>query len=42
MTYQEWMELGYTQAEAKELVIEAKLEQQYEENAHRAFYSRNL
>jgi hypothetical protein len=41
MTCQEWMELGYTEAEAKELMVEAEGEGQYEENAHKAFYSQN-
>jgi DNA-binding transcriptional MerR regulator len=42
MTIQEWQELGYNLAEAKNLVELEKSERQYEEFAHIAFYSKHL
>tara|TARA_R110000737_G_scaffold168608_1_gene194894 strand:+ start:105 stop:233 length:129 start_codon:yes stop_codon:yes gene_type:complete len=42
MNLQDWMELGYSKKEAKQLVFLAAEEVQYENNAHKAFYSQNL
>ena len=42
MTLQFWIELGFTEEEAIGLVIEAKKEYEYEEEAHRNFYNNNL
>lgn len=42
MTYQEWMELGYSEEQSKDLVRSEKEEQQYERYAHMAFYSEHL
>ena len=42
MNVQEWMELGYSKKEAKQLVFMAAEELEYENNAHNYFYSQNL
>jgi|TARA_B110000977_G_scaffold190867_1_gene262200 hypothetical protein len=42
MTIQEWMELGYGEAEAKSLVELERSERAYEKHAHMAFYSKHL
>jgi hypothetical protein len=38
MTVQDWMECGYTLAEAKTNVIKYTNEDDYENEAHRAYY----
>ena len=42
MTINEWMELGYELAEAKNLVELERSEREYEHRAHIAFYSKHL
>ena len=42
MTIKEWMELGYSQEESKDLMRLESYEREYEEYAHTAFYSRYL
>ena len=42
MTTNEWMELGYSQEESKNLVELEKSEREYEDHAHMAFYSKHL
>ena len=42
MNLQEWMDLGYTKKEAKQLVFLSVEEEEYTNNAHTAFYSQNL
>ena len=42
MTIQEWQELGYNLAEAKNLVELERSEREYEKHAHVAFYSKHL
>ena len=42
MTIKEWMELGYSQEESKDLIKLEKSEREYEESAHSAFYSEYL
>jgi hypothetical protein len=42
MTITEWMELGYSKEESKDLVELERTERQYEKFAHMAFYSKHL
>ena len=42
MTINEWMELGYSQEESKDLIKLETSEREYEEHAHIAFYSKYL
>jgi hypothetical protein len=42
MTIQEWMELGYSEEESKDLVKLEIAERQYEKFAHMVFYSKHL
>ena len=42
MTYQEWMELGYSEEESKVLEGLERSERQYEKFAHKIFYSKYL
>ena len=42
MTINEWMELGYSQEESKNLVELERSEREYEKHAHLAFYSKYL
>ncbi len=42
MTINEWMELGYSQEESKDLIKLEKSERDYEKHAHLAFYSKYL
>ena len=42
MTIQEWMDLGYSQEESKDLIKLERAERQYEKLAHMAFYSKHL
>ena len=42
MTIQEWMELGYSQEESKDLVKLEKSYIEYEKRAHLAFYLKHL
>jgi len=42
MTINEWMELGYSQEESKDLIRLERSERAYEKHAHIAFYSKYL
>ena len=42
MTINEWMELGYSEEESKDLIRMEREERQYEKFAHMAFYSKHL
>jgi len=42
MITKEWMELGYSEKEANEMVKLEKSEKQYEEYAHKMYYSKYL
>lgn len=42
MTIKEWQELGYSEAESKDLVNLEQSEREYEQHAHMAFYSKYL
>tara|TARA_R110000772_G_scaffold88667_5_gene184042 strand:- start:144 stop:272 length:129 start_codon:yes stop_codon:yes gene_type:complete len=42
MTINEWMELGYSETESKDLIELEYSERQYEKHAHIAFYSKHL
>ena len=42
MTIQEWMELGYSQEESKDLVKLERSEREYEKHAHKAYYNQYL
>jgi hypothetical protein len=42
MDIQDWVECGYTVAEAKELIIKYAHEIEYENKAHAAFAEQNL
>ena len=42
MTINEWMELGYSQEESKDLIKLEESERDYEKHAHLAFYSKHL
>ena len=42
MTINEWMELGYSEEESKDLIRMEREERQYEKFAHKIFYSKYL
>ena len=42
MTLKFWTDLGFTEEEAINLVVEAEKEYEYENQAHRNFYNNNL
>ena len=42
MTINEWMELGYSKEESKDLVNLEQSEREYEQHAHMVFYSKYL